>query len=273
MGRLTTRRFLKCLAVPLIVTQVGCAARGGHVAPAPPSPLVSEEERKACAEFAKREAKSVSTRSVADAAGEGFAAGLLGGLYLLNPGAGLFMAPAFAIGGAIDQSLKNSSMRKRAYASAEDTCLKPVVLAETLGPEHADVASALRNLANGYANQKDYAAAEPLYQRALEIQEKVLGAENEEVAFTMYSYANVLHATHREEEAMSLGPAPGRSAPAPSRIRIQRRSPRRRQPTARPATASTRPSRARRPHRPRTSEAESCHTPHRDSSCGAWSHP
>jgi hypothetical protein len=81
MERLTTRRFLKCLAAPLIVAQVGCAARGVHVAPAPTPPSVSEEERKACAEFAKREAKSVSTRSVADAAGEGFAAGLLGGFY------------------------------------------------------------------------------------------------------------------------------------------------------------------------------------------------
>jgi hypothetical protein len=111
------------------------------------------------------------------------------------------MAPAFAIGGAIDQSLKNSSMRKRAYASAEDTCLKPVVLAETLGSEHADVASALRNLANGYANHTDYAAAEPLYQRALEIQEKVLGPESAEVATTLETYAAVLQSTHREERA------------------------------------------------------------------------
>jgi tetratricopeptide (TPR) repeat protein len=204
MERLTTRRFLKCLAVPLIVAQVGCAARGVPVAPAPPPPSVSEEERKACAEFAKREAKSVSTRSVADAAGEGFAVGLLSGLYFLNPGLGLFMAPAFAIGGAIDQSLKNSSMRKRAYASAEDTCLKPVVLAETLGSEHADVGSALRSLANGYANQKDYVTAESLYERALGIQERALGPESAEVATTLEAYAAVLQSTHREERATDL---------------------------------------------------------------------
>jgi hypothetical protein len=201
MGHLTLRQLLKCLAVPLIVAQVGCAARGVQVAPTPPPPSVSEEDRQACAEFSKREAKAVKTRPVADAAGHGIAEGLLVGLYFLNPALGLFMAPALAIGGAIDQSPKNSSTRKRAYASAEETCLKPVILAETLGPEHPDVASALRSLAYGYANQKDYAAAELLYLRALGIQEGALGPEAAEVATTLDAYATLLRATNREEQA------------------------------------------------------------------------
>ena len=104
MGQQTLRRLLKYLAVPLVVAQVGCAARGVQVARAPSASPVGDEDRKRCAGFAKREAKSVSTRSVADAAGEGAAQGLMAGLYLLNPGAGMFMAPAFAIGGAIGQS-------------------------------------------------------------------------------------------------------------------------------------------------------------------------
>ena len=204
MEHLTSRWLLKCLAVPLVVAQVGCAARGVQVAPAPSASSVGDEDRKRCAGFAKREAKSVSTRSVADAAGEGIAQGLMAGLYLLNPGAGMLMAPAFAIGGAIDQSLKNSSARKRAYASAEETCLKPVVLADILGPEHPDVAAAIRNLATGYANQSDYTAAEPLYQRALEIEQRVFGPETAQVATTLELYASLLRAADRVEEAADL---------------------------------------------------------------------
>src|SRR5215470_10427362 len=136
MGHLTSRRLLKCLAVPLVVAQVGCAARAVQVPPASSMSSIAEEDRKRCADFAKREAKSVRTRSVADAAGEGIAQGLVLGFVFLNPGAGLLMGPALAISGALDQSLKNSRTRKLAYASAEVTCLKPVILAETLGPEH-----------------------------------------------------------------------------------------------------------------------------------------
>ena len=204
MGHLTSRRLLAYLAMPLIVAQVGCAARGMPVAPTPPPPSASEEDRAACAKFAKREAKAVKTRPVAEAVGQQFAVGMLAGLYFLNPGVGLVMAPAFAIGGAIDQSTKNSSIRKRAYVSAEDACLKPVVLAETLGPGHPDVASALRSLALGYANQMDYAAAELLYLRALAIQERVLGPETVEVAVTLDAYAELLRATNRGEQATEL---------------------------------------------------------------------
>ena len=204
MGQRTLRRLLKYLAGPLIVAQVGCAARGVHVAPTPPPLSMSEEDRKSCAEFAKREAKALKTKSAADAAGEGLAAGLVAGFYFLNPGVVMLMGPALAIGGAIDQSLKNSAARKMAYAGGEVTCLRPAVLAETLGPEHPDVASALRSLAYGYANQTDYAAAELLYLRALGIQERILGPESEEVAMTLHAYAEVLQVTHREEQATEL---------------------------------------------------------------------
>ena len=47
------------------------------------------------------------------------------------------------------------------------------------GPEHPDTATSLNNLAQLYADMGDYAKAEPLYQRALKINEKALGPEHQ----------------------------------------------------------------------------------------------
>ena len=52
-------------------------------------------------------------------------------------------------------------MRKHAYTAAEETCLKPMILAESLGPKHPDVAAVLRDLANRYATLKDHLPAGP----------------------------------------------------------------------------------------------------------------
>jgi tetratricopeptide (TPR) repeat protein len=53
---------------------------------------------------------------------------------------------------------------------------------ERLGPEHPDVATSLNNLAALYRDQGEYAAAEPLYKRALAIRDKALGPEHPLVA-------------------------------------------------------------------------------------------
>ena len=50
----------------------------------------------------------------------------------------------------------------------------------TPGPEHPDTATDLNNLALLLLYQGDLAAARPLYERALAIREKVLGAEQPE---------------------------------------------------------------------------------------------
>jgi tetratricopeptide (TPR) repeat protein len=47
-----------------------------------------------------------------------------------------------------------------------------------LGKAHPDTATSLNNLAYLYQAKGDYDSAEPLYKRALEIAEKVLGAEH-----------------------------------------------------------------------------------------------
>ncbi|MFL6417733.1 MAG: tetratricopeptide repeat protein [Bryobacteraceae bacterium] len=46
---------------------------------------------------------------------------------------------------------------------------------KALGPDHPDVATGLNNLAVLLQAKGDYAAAEPLYRRALAIDEKALG--------------------------------------------------------------------------------------------------
>ena len=46
-----------------------------------------------------------------------------------------------------------------------------------LGPEHPDTLASVNNLAGLYEATGRYEAAEPLYQRALEASERVLGPE------------------------------------------------------------------------------------------------
>ncbi len=58
----------------------------------------------------------------------------------------------------------------------------PSIRAKVLGPDHADVATGLNNLANLYSAQGRYAQAEPLYQRSLAIDEQALGPEHPGVA-------------------------------------------------------------------------------------------
>ena len=53
-----------------------------------------------------------------------------------------------------------------------------------MGPEHPDVAMTLTNLGFYYVSIRAYEQAHPLYQRALYIQEKVLGPQHPEVAKT-----------------------------------------------------------------------------------------
>jgi CHAT domain-containing protein/Tfp pilus assembly protein PilF len=59
---------------------------------------------------------------------------------------------------------------------------------QALGPDHADVAKSLFNLANIQSDKGDYAKAEPLYRRALEIRERALGPDH----ISLASYLNNL---------------------------------------------------------------------------------
>jgi len=58
-----------------------------------------------------------------------------------------------------------------------------------LGKQHPDVAVALTDLAALHSEEEQFAAAQPLYERALRIQEKTLGAEHQDTVQTLTDLA------------------------------------------------------------------------------------
>ena len=66
------------------------------------------------------------------------------------------------------------------------------------------MATSLNNLAALYDTQGQYAAAEPLYKRALAIDEKALGPDHPSVATSLENLAGLYRATERTEEAKKL---------------------------------------------------------------------
>ena len=97
------------------------------------------------------------------------------------------MIGAIVAGGAA--LVDNVSARDAAYADAMDACLRPAVLTREFGPEHPEVARSLRALGYRYYRQGELAKAEPLYIRALAIQEQALGAGDPELAGFLDDYA------------------------------------------------------------------------------------
>src|SRR5947199_336002 len=75
---------------------------------------------------------------------------------------------------------------------------------KALGPEHADVAHSLNNLAKLYDNQGRYAEAEPLYQHCLAILEKALGPEHPNVATGLNNLGGLYYHQGRYAEAEPL---------------------------------------------------------------------
>jgi tetratricopeptide (TPR) repeat protein len=63
------------------------------------------------------------------------------------------------------------------------------------------VATSLNNLALLYSTQGNYAQAEPLYKRSLEIREKALGPDHPDVATSLKNIAELYRKTGREKEA------------------------------------------------------------------------
>ena len=73
-----------------------------------------------------------------------------------------------------------------------------------LGPEHPDTLGSLNNLAVLYWNQGKYEQAEPLYQRALEAQERVLGPEHPNTLGTVNNLAILYWNQGKYEQAEPL---------------------------------------------------------------------
>src|SRR5262249_706435 len=188
MRHLTTRRVLKWAAVPLIVTQVGCAARGVRVPPVDAQATITEADQKACDEYVrKQKTKSVAGLSILGVVALPVSVGLAGlsvatlnleGVQILQASPAIFQEVA-----------KNAKTNEPTRETAHRQCLEPRRLEQALGPDRPDLAESLAALAHGYAAIGDPARAEPLYQRALTIQERALGSDHPNVARTLDGYA------------------------------------------------------------------------------------
>ncbi len=206
-------------ATPWLVAALlsaGCGVSGPHV---PPLQTSSPVDREACEKFALGAEAQVWGGSIGAGAVMGAAAGLLAGAFAGAKGnsgvdedeaviIGAVVGGLMAVGGLIGAGsvgLRNASVRRAAYTEAMDACLRPARLSRELGPEHLEVAWSLHTLAFRYYRQGEFALAEPLFVRALAIQEKSLGVNAPEVATLLEDYARLLRRTGRAAEAESTG--------------------------------------------------------------------
>jgi tetratricopeptide (TPR) repeat protein len=75
---------------------------------------------------------------------------------------------------------------------------------KTLGPDHADVAASLNNLAGVYRKEGRNAEAGPLYERALAIFEKSLDSDDPEIATVLNNLAALYQDEGRYNDAESV---------------------------------------------------------------------
>ena len=95
--------------------------------------------------------------------------------------------------------------REGKYPEAIEIAKRVLAIRErALGPEHADVRTALNNLAELYRLQGRYAEAEPLYRRSLAIREKTLGPEHADVGTALNNLALLYSNQGRYAEAEPL---------------------------------------------------------------------
>jgi hypothetical protein len=109
-----------------------------------------------------------------------------------------------ALVGALTAVAGNDDVQEAAHADALAACLRPALLTGELGPEHPEVARSLHALGYRYYRQGEFGKAEPLYLRALAIQEASRGANAPELATTLADYAALLKQTGRSRQAWDL---------------------------------------------------------------------
>jgi hypothetical protein len=210
-----TQRAVACCLVVALLTSA-CAVSGPR---ATPPETVRAADREACEGLAGKTEALIQGGSVWAGVAMGAAVGPLvvaaalarGGSFSGDEGdaaiAGVVLGALGAVGGLIGATVvvaKNAGVRKAAYAEAMDACLRPVLLTRELGPEHPELARSLHALAYRYHRQAEFAKAEPLYARALAIQERSLGTDAPEVATILDDYATLLRQTGRVVEAGEL---------------------------------------------------------------------
>ncbi len=90
------------------------------------------------------------------------------------------------------------------YAQAEKLLLAALKEAEKFGNQDPRLAISLNNLAELYRAQGKYSEAEPLYQRALAIDEKALGPEHPDLATDLNNLAALYYAQGKHAQAEPL---------------------------------------------------------------------
>ncbi len=116
---------------------------------------------------------------------------------------GGFMALGALIG-AMAAAVRTDDVQDAAHGDAMTACLRPALLTRQLGPEHPEVARSLHALGYRYYRQREFTKAEPLYLRALAIQEGSAGVSAQELAVTLVDYAALLRQTGRTRQAWEL---------------------------------------------------------------------
>ncbi|MBS1956580.1 MAG: tetratricopeptide repeat protein [Cyanobacteria bacterium SZAS-4] len=84
-------------------------------------------------------------------------------------------------------------------------CEEALAQKETqFGPEHPAAAIAIRNLADEVSNQGKYEKAEPMYKRAIAIQEKHIPATEKELAITLTNFGELYYLQKKYADAEPL---------------------------------------------------------------------
>lgn len=90
----------------------------------------------------------------------------------------------------------NAALAVRHHAEAEEQFQAALDVANTLPDDDPRLATSLSNLAALYHAQKQYAQAEPLYERLLSLRERLSGSMHPQVAEVLEDYAALLRAMH-----------------------------------------------------------------------------
>lgn len=103
------------------------------------------------------------------------------------------------------QAEGNAAISSGDDARAEEMYRQGLGLAEAMfGPGDMRVATSANSLAYFYAHRGKAKEAEPLYEKALEIQKQQLGWDNSETVSTRKAFAEVKRQLFKEEEAKQL---------------------------------------------------------------------
>ena len=88
------------------------------------------------------------------------------------------------------------AFEQRNYTEAAQQFQTALAVVETIKPDDPRLANSLMRLAVVYHTQGQYAEAEPLYQRALMIQEQMFGPDHPQIVEMLEAYANLLRRMH-----------------------------------------------------------------------------